>query len=206
MDPAKTYLTKEQIKPIVLRLANGEEEAIAILYRQYFNRLKHYGLQIVGSSHENLVINVIQNFYIWLVQNHQKMKEIDDFEIYLFSSVRSNIISQLKKQRQKKDAAHRYLEKINFFQFYIENSPEEAFIAEELAALNKQMLTEELDKLPSYQREVLYLRYFKNYSYKEIGQILSVSEQISRNYSFRAIKRLKEQMQQLRKVFKDRSS
>jgi len=80
-----------------------------MLYRLYFKRLQGYGQQIAGKHQGDLVLRVIQEFYMWLVKNHQKMAEIEDFELYLFKSVRLNIINRLKKQQQKEKVAKKYI-------------------------------------------------------------------------------------------------
>jgi len=138
---------------------------------------------------------------MWLVKNHQKMAVIEDFELYLFKSVRLNILNRLKKQQQKEIVSQKYIDATQVIQPKTAPSPEEQFIEQESDQLQKTMLIQLLDTLPTYQKEVLYLRYFQNYSYKEIGQILSVSEQVARNYAYRAIKKIKGKIQH-----KDKSS
>ena len=189
-----TYQSKEELQKLVQRLANGDATAIDILYRLYFKRLQSYGRQIAGKHQGDLVLTVIQEFYMWLVKNHQKMATIEDFEIYLFKSIRLNILNTLKKQQQKEIVAKKFIDSTQVVKATTTPSPEEKMIAQESEQLQKKMLTQVLDQLPTYQKEVLYLRYFQNYSYKEIGAILSVSEQVARNYAYRAVKGMKGQL------------
>ena len=189
-----TYQSKEELQKLVQRLANGDATAIDILYRLYFKRLQSYGRQIAGKHQGDLVLTVIQEFYMWLVKNHQKMATIEDFEIYLFKSIRLNILNTLKKQQQKEIVAKKFIDSIQVAQATTTPSPEKKLIEQESTQLQKKMLAQVLDQLPTYQKEVLYLRYFQNYSYKEIGAILSVSEQVARNYAYRAIKGMKGQL------------
>ena len=194
MEIPSTYQSKEEIKKLVQRLADGDATAIDMLYRLYFKRLQGYGQQIAGKQQGDLVLRVIQEFYMWLVKNHQKMAAIEDFELYLFKSVRLNILNTLKKQQQKEIVAKKYIASTQITQAKSVPSPEQQLIDQESEELQKKMLLQLLDQLPTYQKEVLYLRYFQNYSYKEIGQILSVSEQVARNYAYRAVKGMKGQL------------
>ena len=194
MKSPSTYQSKEELKKLVQRLAKGDATAIDVLYRLYFKRLKAYGRQIAGKHKGDLVIAVIQEFYMWLVKNHQKMAAIEDFELYLFKSVRLNILSTLKKQEQKNLVSKKYLETSYINKPQAEPSPEKQLIDQENIQLQKDFIAQELDRLPTYQKEVLYLRYFQNYTYREIGEILSVSEQVARNYAYRAVKGMKRQM------------
>ena len=189
-----TTLSKEQLKIILQQLINGGEQAIDTLYRLYFKRLKAYGWQVTNKTNEELIITVIQEFYIWLVKNHQKLSHVEDIELYLFKSIRFNILSALKKQQQKERVAKKYLINTQSKQAPITPSPEKQFIAQEKEQLQKERLNQVLAQLPTYQKEVLYLRYFQNYSYKDIGKILAVSEQVARNYAYRAIKRMKAEL------------
>lgn len=194
MKSPSTAPSKEELKRIVHQLAKGDAAAIDTLYRLYFKRLKSYGRQIVGKDKEDLVITVIQEFYMWLVKNHQKMANIEDFELYLFKSVRLNILSTLKKQQQRENLFQKHIDQTQHTQSLSTPSTETQFISQESEQLQKDLIARELDKLPTYQKEVLYLRYFQNYSYKDIGEILSVSEQVARNYAYRAVKGMKGQM------------
>ena len=119
------------------------------------------------------------------------MANIEDFELYLFKSVRLNILSTLKKQQQRENLFQKHIDQTQYTQPQSAPSPETQFISQEREQLQKDFLIKELDKLPTYQKEVLYLRYFQNYSYKDIGEILSVSEQVARNYAYRAVKGMK---------------
>ena len=194
MKSPNTAPSKEELKKIVHQLAKGDAAAIDTLYRLYFKRLKSYGKQIVGKEKEDLVITVIQEFYMWLVKNHKKMAAIEDFELYLFKSVRLNILSTFKKHQQKEIVAKKYLKNSELVQEKSISSPEEEMIAQEKEQLKKDLLAQTLNELPTYQKEVLYLRYFQNYSYREIGEILSISEQVARNYAYRAVKGMKESL------------
>ena len=50
-----------------------------------------------------------------------------------------------------------------------------------------------LNALPPNQKEVIYLRNYVNMSYREIAQVMDLSEQVVRNYGYRAIQKLRTQ-------------
>lgn len=64
----------------------------------------------------------------------------------------------------------------------------------------KQILNEALTLLPEIQRSVLMLRDYEGYSYKEIGEILNLSESQVKVYIFRARSYLKNYIGALDKV------
>jgi RNA polymerase sigma factor (sigma-70 family) len=55
-----------------------------------------------------------------------------------------------------------------------------------------------IDQLPSHQKEVIYLRYYKDKSFHEIAQILGIKYQVARNFSYRGIKFLRNKILVLR--------
>lgn len=55
----------------------------------------------------------------------------------------------------------------------------------------KEIITEAVDKLPAIQKSVILLRDYEGYSYKEIGEIMNLSESQVKVYIFRARKFLK---------------
>ena len=56
-------------------------------------------------------------------------------------------------------------------------------------------LRAELNKLPARQREVLHLKFNMELSYTEIARLMEISEATCRTLAYRAIKRLRESME-----------
>ena len=53
-------------------------------------------------------------------------------------------------------------------------------------------LREAIEQLPEHQKEVLYLRYIKDLSHKEIAAVMHMNVQSSMNLTNRAIQKLRE--------------
>ena len=147
-------------------------------------------MQVTGFQNQNEVEDIIQDFFIWLSENQDKVARITHFESYMFQSIRRNIITRLTQHASVQSSIKKY----TLHTERIQNSPEELKIHQEEMASKTSLIHKELNKLPKYQREVLNLRYFENKSYPEIASILDVSGQVAYNYVHRAIKRLKKHM------------
>lgn len=180
---------------LLTRLADGDVNALDQLYRRYYNRLIAYSLQLSGGHRKEDIKDIVQEFFIWLAQNYDKVDQIRDFEAYLFRSIRRNIFLKLGIAREDQTKLNRFLQ-LNE-QDHAQPSPEETFIRSETTNARHTLITKELDKLPPYQWEVLYLRYYEGRSYKDIAKILSISDQVARNFASRGIKRLKAQLKDL---------
>jgi len=68
-----------------------------------------------------------------------------------------------------------------------ESSVEQQYIDIESKQLANSAVNTLLDQLPPAQKQVLYLRNYANLNYKEIAQIMDLSEQVARNYAYRAL-------------------
>jgi RNA polymerase sigma factor (sigma-70 family) len=198
MKRKSTYHVKKiDLNRLARRLAEGDARAIELIYRNFFHKLLYYGVQVAGQHYQNEVEDVIQEFFIWLVQNSAKACQIRDFETYMFQSIRRNLHSRISEEKNGKATFKRYVKRTAPLQESLGLSPEQLKIQKEEVELRSVLLQQELDKLPSCQREVLYLRYFEGKSYPEIAAILSVTYQVAYNYVYRAIKRLKGNMANL---------
>lgn len=202
MEKKSTYQGNEnELTQLAQRLAAGDEEAIELIYRAYFRKLLYYGIQVAGRQYQHEAEDVIQEFFIWLSRNGEKAGKIRDFEAYLFQSIRRNLLSRLSADKNAQNTFDRYVSLTTALRESADISPEQLQIAKEEGAHSSALIRQELDKLPPYQREALYLRYFEDKSYPEISAILSVSEQVAYNYVSRAIKRLKQQLTDLAFLF-----
>lgn len=201
MEDSRTYEDKTaSCRELFRQIATGDEQAIADLYRRYQARLFAYGIQVLNGSWEEEIKDVIQEFFLWLAQNFHKAAQIEEPEAYLFLSIRRNLLARLGNHTEKKDSQERFIQRTESLQKQTEVSPEEILIHDEEHNDRQVMLQRELDKLPAYQKEVIYLRYYEGLSYKEISNIMAVNDQVARNYAQRALQRLKQQLGNL-KIF-----
>lgn len=139
-----------------------------------------------------LVEDVLQDLFAYLAENCGKLRKVSNFEVYLFLSVKRNLLSRLSREKQSRQAKERYWQRTAPVKERFAEAPDEQVIAEEELNRRQHVLQGELAKLPDHQREILYLRYFEELSYEEICQILGLSNQVARNYASRAIRKLKE--------------
>ena len=114
-----------------------------------------------------------------LWQKNRKLIFTSSLESYLFASFRNNLIRKLKQHQA-----------LGFDYHFTADSNAES----EIQYAKEKRLQLLLQKLPARQREVLFLRYYKNQSYQEIAENLDISYQVARNFAYRGIKWLKSKM------------
>ena len=84
-----------------------------------------------------------------------------------------------------------YRKNLDQLPFNIQISIEDELIAREERDQVVSLLEEILNQLTPRQRKIVYLKYKKEYSYKDIASIMDMSVEASRNLMNRAIKKCK---------------
>jgi len=179
------------IEKLALEVAQGNEQALAKLYKLCRPSLVYYGLRIAGRQNESVVNEVIQEFFLWIAENYHKLNNIQNFEAYLYQSFRRNLQQKNLAKADKRKIKERYIKRTDPLQEKLTPSPEFHFIKEEEKSLKQIKLQKAMAQLPPYQREILHLRYFEEREYEEIASLLSISQQVARNYVYRAIQNLR---------------
>ncbi len=179
-----------EIQILKKRIAEGDFGALNLLYRRYYRKLKLYGIKFSPKLSSLSVEDSIQELFLWISKNHKKLEEIDNLEVYLFSALKTNIYQDIYKSQSRKNLKVLYSNTTTLSAQY-ENSNESKIIESENKVQDKLLVQQLLDSLPEKQKEVLYLRNYVNMSYKEIADVMDLSEQIVRNYSYRAMQKLK---------------
>lgn len=178
------------VPELVAMFCKGDEDAFNQLYKKLYPKLIRYGLSL-GVEH-TVVQDAIQELFIWIWQNPQKIGPAQNPEAYIYLSIRNNLITKQKQVQRREDLLNRQIpitETTATDLPYLDGDSQENV---QIARL--------LNELPDRQREVLFLRYYEEKSIREISKIMGVSPQIVRNYAFRAIKKLQSHRQFLEKI------
>jgi RNA polymerase sigma factor (sigma-70 family) len=164
----------------------GDEVAFTSLYQRHVRVLYSYGKKLLAD--EAAVEDLIQDLFIDLWQNRQRLSEIDSPRFYLFKALRRRIYKILPAARNMDCSIETMPDDLTPVTL-----PEEFYIIEEEnSRKQKDSLALWLKSLPVRQYEVLMLRYYEDFSYQEIAEILSIHEQSVRNLTQRAVLKLRQ--------------
>lgn len=179
---------------LLARLRVGEEGVVPDIYRHYYNRLMRYGCSV--EPDRDLVHDVIQELFVWLLENVDQLRSVRNLDTYLFFCMKRNVTSAARRERHNKQRAEQFLAAAE----QEERSAETRLIGEESRQGRTEWLMRQIAQLPDHQREVLFLRFFENFSYDEIAEIFMVSSQVVRNTVFRAMKNLRRNTSRLESI------
>ena len=177
------------IQDLLKSAQNGEKEAIQEIYIIYYDRLIRYGLSM--NYEKGLLYDKIQDMFVWILLHPEKLAQIKNLDTYLFKSLKRNLNSSLKREKGKKNSAEKYQ-----IAQKEESNAETRLIESENKENQSSWLITQLSLLSPHQKEVIYLKFYENLTYDEMAEILSVSNQVVRNSVFRALKKLRKNVQQ----------
>lgn len=146
------------------------------IYREYFSRLCVYASFFLGSEED--AKDVVAEVFLNLLRTGQS--RISNIEAYLLTSVRNGCIKSLKNRKANG------LERIRLMETVAAAMSENPCIQSE----NDRLFKSALAKLPERTRQIFILNKQEDLSYKEISEMLDISESTVRVHVFNAVKML----------------
>ena len=162
----------------------GDRHAFVRLYYQHIDALYHYGERL--SSDKSLVEDCLQDLFAELWSRQAQLPEVTTVKFYLFKALKRKIVKR-KTQQQ------RFLlnEDGEGYDFEIVFPPDFEFSAYQVSPAQKQRVLFAVNQLTPRQKEVITLRFYDNFSYDEIGEIMSLSARSVYNLTYRALAMLR---------------
>jgi RNA polymerase sigma factor (sigma-70 family) len=162
------------------KIQKGDKEALFMLYDDLYFHLVRYGLSVHADS--DLVKDCIGQLFLKLWDKHARLKDVENVQSYLFTSLRRVILDCLQAENKRRNL-HTAEDKVASY--------EEILIAREKDEEMKRNLGFALQSLSPKQIELVRLRFFENLSYEEIASASSQSVKTSYNTIYEALKVLR---------------
>ena len=164
----------------------NDREAFAELYRRYVKVLYNYGTKFTADS--DRLEDTIQDLFTDLWRLRHNLSDTTSVKFYLFRALRRRLHKQISAETiyMERDLAEN-LDSI----FGTEPSHEQIKIGQETQESLKQNLQRALSTLPKRQYEALNLRFYENFEYPQIAEIMGVNEQSARNFIQKALQTLR---------------
>lgn len=170
------------------KIKKGNQEGYERLYDTYIDELYAYGISV--SKDKEIVMDCIHDLFLDLYKYRKNLSDTTNIKYYLISSLKRKIIR----------ADQHRIKEIQFIPDYLvseENevvSFEEELIQIQLDIQKKQYLDTAITNLTDQQQRGIQLRFYEGKSYQDIASSLNVSIETSRTILYRAIKRLREEL------------
>lgn len=151
-----------------------------IAVQDYSGRLFGFALKYLQNGDD--ASDIVQDVFEKLWKNRKKV-EIDKAKPWLFTCAHNAMINFIKKRS-----------KISYVDTLASTEGEESQ-AESFEM--KEIIEKCLAQLPPIQKSIVLLRDLEGYNYKEIGEILELTEAQVKVYLFRARNKIKKQLKDL---------
>ncbi|MEQ9286642.1 MAG: RNA polymerase sigma-70 factor [Cyclobacteriaceae bacterium] len=168
-------------KDLILQVANGDERAFEALYNSYWEllfRIAYNKVQSVEISKE-----LVQDLFTELWFKRENLNNIRDIKPYLIGALKYTVLDYIRKQTVR----DRYVKEVintmvrNDYDCFENVSYHET----------RNVIFEEIDRLPQQCKKVFKLSRFEHLPVKEIALKLSLSPKTVENHIGRALKILK---------------
>jgi RNA polymerase sigma factor (sigma-70 family) len=170
---------------IWIRFKDGDKEALSDIYDRYVHQLYAYGCKI--HADESLVKDCVQEVFIRLIDHRDRLKITETTHLYLFKSLRNQILEELRTENRKKSVSQLIHDPTSLVA-----SVEQSIVQREEENHQLILVERALNLLTDYQREAIFLRYSQEFGYEEIAEMLDIDVSSARTLVYRALKKVKE--------------
>ncbi|MFN8255031.1 MAG: RNA polymerase sigma-70 factor [Bacteroidales bacterium] len=172
-------------------LLDGKEEALKIIFDQYYEGLCLYAESIIRNH--QVAEEIVEDIFIYLWENNTKSTIQTSVKSYLYRSVHNNCLKYLNKQKTRKnliEVMHYTLDDISLLHPLSDDYPISEMITKEL----EEKAGNILETLPDQCREIYKLNRFENLSYPEIATKLGITTGTVKTQMSRAFQRFRENL------------
>lgn len=166
---------------IFIYIKKGDEKAFSLLFEGYYAGLSFFAMKYLNDL--DLGRSLVQQVFIDLWQNRQKIEVKKSVKSYLFQTVRNRCIDYLRKAKTVVEVSelHADMEEVPFHDLVEE------------AELNER-INSAVSQLPEKCREVFLLCRFEGLKYAEIARELNISIKTVEMQMGIALKKLRENL------------
>ena len=165
---------------VIIQEAKENPERFGPLYQKYHEQIFRYIYQRMDDEH--LAFDVTSQVFVKALKNLHKYEYRGvPFSSWLYRIAKSELYQAFRDRKGRRTVN---VESMHLFEMVEE-------FEEDDSAANKKKLLQCLTLLKDGDLQLIELRYFEKRSYREIGEILEITENNAKVRTFRALERLK---------------
>jgi RNA polymerase sigma-70 factor (ECF subfamily) len=167
---------------LMLKVKSGDIARLGLLFERHHKSL--FGFLVRISGDPGLSEDLVQNVFEKILKNRKQFKGFGKFTTWMFSIAHNEWIDHAKKRQRRPDRTP-FEDSMNNHQ--TDNNLVEPDEKQEQV----KMLEQAFARLDDEPRQLLALTKYEGLSYREAGEILSISEGNARIKAYRAMQELR---------------
>lgn len=172
----------KQTLQLIEKARDGSTRAMNQLFNQWYKRV--YNIAWKYFAEEDAALEVCQQSFLAMQRHFHSLNEPAKFEIWLYRTVINQCHQEHRRQRQQRVLKEAYPG--NVIQISPER-PDQAYQREEVTRL----VLNALQKLPEDQRTVLIMKEYEGLKFREIAEVLDISENTAKSRLYYGLENLK---------------
>ncbi len=174
-----TDLSHFNEKEILFSLSQSNEEALKLLYQQYWQPLFLSAYNVLKDK--EACEDIIQEIFIQLWQKRERLNITTSLVAYLFTAARYQVFHQIKKSAGRPELFERLEDRFST------DAPDIPLYVKDL----QERVNTAVDNLPDQCKNIYRLSRDHHFSYKEIADHLQISPKTVENQLSIALKKLR---------------
>lgn len=179
-----TAKTSNNERELLLAIADGDEKAFAQLYHQYYNQLSGF-LQKFSLS-EATAKDILQEAFLRVWLNRDKLPGIDNFSAWLYKVVSTENLTHFRKELRAKTKISNYVQAME-----LQEPPLQYSTSAEFREI-KTLIAAAIESMPEQRKKIYRLSRDKGYKPAEIASLLQISQPTVYNTLTSALKQIRE--------------
>lgn len=167
------------------RFRNGDEQALFVIYKTYYNYLYKCGLKLSGDP--VLTADLINQVFLGIWERKDSVGEVEHLKAYLVTGLKRMIY----KEWEAREKHRTMLQSPDFVTEAFQQSIEEHLVQLQLKEDNRLRILAAVKKLSPRQQELISLRFYQELSYEEMADKTGLSPRTIYNAVYEALKKLK---------------
>ena len=164
----------------------NQRETFELIYMEHYDLLLNYGQKI--NADKQFIKDCIQDLFVKLYDLKREINPDMNVRAYLIKSLRNIIFDKLHGNGRVREDC----EELPFNYEIEENELKSLFGQDDNELALGLKLMSAYSALSSNRKQILYLRYVRSLSYKEIADILNINEQSAMNLGSRTLRKLRD--------------
>jgi RNA polymerase sigma-70 factor (ECF subfamily) len=182
----------EKIKTLLEKAKTGEDAAFSQLYELYFEKIYRFAFYRVG--HKEVAEDLTEDVFIKAFNSLHSLSKDSSFESWLYQIARNKVIDYYRSKR--------LIMPIDEIENLIEYETNLVDIVN--LKIEQKLLLKLIKELAPEQQVVIKLKFFEDLPNNQIAELLHKTEGAIRVVQHRAITKLRELIEQIRKDNNDR--